>query len=168
MTATTEKHAPRSVPLDTVTKAMGKRSFCLLATVSSANRPLAAGVLYEAVGTTLYVSTDRSSRKARNIAENANVAVNIPVRRMPIGAPPSLIQFQGVGEVLANDDPEIVKLLEAGRLKGITGHGELDRPGTCILRITPTRRINTFGLGMSILQFARDPLNAAGSVELTG
>lgn len=155
----------RRLDLDEVTKAMAKRSFCMLATVSPANRPLAAGVVYEAVGTTLYVSTDRSTRKARNIADNPHVGVNIPVRRMPVG-PPALVQFQGVAKVLASDDPEIVELLEAGQLKGVTSHGELDRPDSCFLRITPARKINTFGLGMSLLKLIRDPLNGAGSVEL--
>lgn len=168
MTATNKQDSenrPLDLDLDRVTKVMGKRSFCQLATVSQANRPLAAGVVYNAIGTTLYVNTDRSSRKARNIADNPHVGVSIPVRRLPVG-PPALIQFQGIAKVLPNDDHEIVELLEAGRLKGITGHGELDRPGTCFLRIAPVRRINTYGLGMSLLQLARDPLSGAGSAEL--
>lgn len=161
---TLEPHV-RQVDLDTVTRALGKRSFCLLATVSPADRPHAAGVLYQAVGTTLYVSTDLTSRKARNIGHNSRVGVNIPVRRAPFG-PPSLIQFQGTAEILENDDPEITRLVEAGRLKKITSHGELERPGTCMVRITPARRLNTYGLGMSLIQLIRHPLDAAGYVEL--
>jgi general stress protein 26 len=149
----------------TLRNTIDKRSFCTLATSSPKQRPHAAGVLYEAVGMTLYVSTDRSSRKARNIAVNPHVGVCIPVRRLPVG-PPSTVQFQATAEVLATDDPEIRRLADAGELKGITSHGELERPDGCFLKITPARRITTFGLGMPLRRLLRDPLNAAGSVEL--
>lgn len=150
-----------------VAKAIDRRSFCTLATVSPTNRPHAAGVLYETIGTTLYAHTSRTSKKARNIAANPHVGVCIPIRRLPVG-PPSSVQFQAEAEVLAMDDPHIVELLESGRLKSITGHGELDLPEGCFLRITPARRINTYGLGMSLRQLLRNPLHAGGSVELAG
>jgi general stress protein 26 len=158
----TSNHAPSLAEL---TRVIERRSFCTLATSSSRNRPHVAAVAYDTVGTTLYVNTFRSSRKARNIASNPHVGVVIPVRRLPVG-PPAEAQFQGMAEILDLDDPHIVELLEAGRLKTITSHGELDHPDGCFLRITPGRRINTYGLGMSLLQLLRDPLNAAGTVEL--
>jgi len=148
-----------------VTKAIQKRSFCTLATSSSAGRPHVAGVLYEAIDTTLYVNTLRTSRKARNIVDNTRVAVTIPIRRLPVG-PPSTIQFQGSAEVLDLDHPDIVALLAAGDLKSITGHGELDQPDGCFVRITPNRRISTYGLGMSLVRLIRDPLHVSGSLEL--
>lgn len=148
-----------------VERAMSRRSFCTLATVSATNWPHAAGVLYEAIGTTLYVNTLRTSRKAVNIAANPRVGVNIPVRRLPVG-PPSSVFFQARAAILDNDDPVIVGLLANGQLRSITGHGELDDARGCFLRITPTRRINTYGLGMSLRRLLRDPLNAGGSIEL--
>ncbi len=148
-----------------VLRAIEKRSFAALSTSSSAERPHVAGVLYEAVGTTLYVNTRRSSRKARNIASNPQVAVAIPIRRLPVG-PPSTVQFQGIAEALDPDDPEIRVLVEAGLLKSITSHGELDLPDSCFLRISPGRKLITYGLGMSLLRLIRDPLNAGGSVDL--
>jgi general stress protein 26 len=147
------------------TRAIARRSFATLATVSPSGHPHVAGVLYAAVGDTLYISTDRDSRKIRNVAGNPRVAVTIPVRRLPVG-PPSSVQFQATAEVLAADDPEVTELVRAGRLKNITSHGELERPDICILRVTPTRRIHTYGLGMSLLRLLRDPLNAAGRIDL--
>jgi general stress protein 26 len=155
-------HSPS---LDGVVKLVGKRSFATLATVSPADRPHSAGVLYKALGTTLYVNTHRHSRKARNVAANPHVGVTIPIRRLPIG-PPSQVQFQAVAELLAVDDPHIVHLAESGQLKEVTSHGELDDPENVFLRITPGRKLHTYGLGMSLRQLLRDPLNAAGSVEL--
>ena len=165
MTTTTAPKPTPSVDLDDITKAVRKRTFCTLATVSPSNRPHSAGVLYGAVDMTLYVSTLRSSRKARNVAANPNVGVSILVRRLPVG-PPSSIQFQATADVLDLDDPALLDLVAAGHLKSVTGHGELELPGGCFLRITPVRRINTYGLGMSIRRLLKDPLNAAGSVSL--
>lgn len=149
--------------LDIATRAIARHTYCTLATGST--RPHVAGVIYAAVDDALYVSTLRGSRKARNIAANPRVAVTIPIRRLPIG-PPATVQFQGTAEVLAVDDPEVVALAAAGRLKPITGHGELELPDGCVLRIRPGRRLITFGLGMSLLRLIRDPLNTGGSVEL--
>jgi hypothetical protein len=147
------------------TKAIAARSFCTLATASAAGRPHVAGVIYSAVGHTLYASTLRESRKARNVAANPRVAVTVPVRRLPIG-PPSAVQFQGTAIILDNDDPEVREHAAAGLLRAISAHGELELDGGCVLRITPGRRLLTYGLGMPLLRLLRDPLNAAGAVEL--
>ena len=88
-----------------------------------------------------------------------------PVRRLPVG-PPSSVFFQARAAILDNDDPVIVGLLANGQLRSITGHGELDNARGCFLRITPTRGINTYCLGMSLRRLLRDPLNAGGSIEL--
>lgn len=148
-----------------VIKAMAKRSYGVIATVSPAGHPHAAGVIYQAVGTTLYTSTIAHSRKARNLAANPKLAVTIPIRRLPVG-PPSAIQFQGTATILSCDDPELRSLVAAGKLDQITGHGELDLVDGCFLRIEPGRRLHTFGLGMSLLSLIGDPLNAGGVVDL--
>ncbi len=148
-----------------VQEALRKRSFATLATTSPVGRPHVAGVLFELVDRTLYVSTLRTSRKARNVAANPHVAVCIPIRRLPVG-PPATVQFQGKATVLALDDPEIATLVAAGRLKSITGHGELELPDGCFLRIGFGPRLITYGLGMSIPKLIGDPLHAGGTVEL--
>jgi hypothetical protein len=148
-----------------VTKAIAKRSFLTLATSSAAGRPHAAGVVYAQVDGALYVSTDRSSRKARNIAANPEVFVCVAVRRAPVG-PPSTIQFRAHAEVLACDHPEVQSLAGAGRLKTITGHGELARPDGCVIRIGLPAIAHTYGLGLPLRKLIKEPLNAAGSVEL--
>ena len=152
--------------LDEVVQAIAAGSHCTLASVSSRHRPHVATVIYQAIGATLYVNTSRDSRKARNVADNPHVAVSIPIYRLPVEAPPSTVQFQGRADILAFDDPDIVPLLEAERLPNITSHGELDYPDGCFLRITPGKRLTTYGLGMSLEQLMSDPLHAGGSVEL--
>jgi hypothetical protein len=147
-------------------RAIRKRSFAVLSTVSSAGFPHAAGVAYCAVGSTLYVSTMRSSRKAQNVAADERVALVIPVRRLPVG-PPFNVQFQGRATILASDAPEITALVAAGSLDGVTSHGELDEPDGCFLRIVPNGRVHTYGIGVSAIAVARDPLHVgARSIDL--
>ncbi|MEZ5406637.1 MAG: pyridoxamine 5'-phosphate oxidase family protein [Acidimicrobiales bacterium] len=147
-----------------VERAIGRRSFCVLGTVSPAGRPHAAGVIYTSVDDDLWVSMDRSSRKARNIAANRHVHVQIPVRRGPVG-PPSSIQFAATAELFGPDDPEVRRLMAQHRLKKVTGHGELERPDAALVRIRPDRVLHTYGLGLSLLKLIRDPLRAGGRVE---
>src|SRR3712207_3766541 len=97
-------------------RAIARRSFCTLGTVSAAGRPLVTGVLYAAVDGPLWLPTLRSSAKARNPRASPLVAVGIPARRYPVG-PPFAVQFQGRAELRDRDDPEVAALLEAGRLK---------------------------------------------------
>jgi hypothetical protein len=148
-----------------IRRAIERRSVATLATVSTSGRPHAATVLYQCVDDALYVSTFRDSRKARNIASHGFAAVTIAVRRLPIG-PPASIQFQSTATVLANDDPEIVRLAAAGRLDKITAHGELDLADACFLRLALPARVVTYALGMSVWQVIRNPLDAAGEVDL--
>jgi hypothetical protein len=148
-----------------VLRALAKRSFATVATVSERGRPHVAGVLYALADGALWVSTDAGSRKARNVAANGHVAVDVPVRRLPLG-PPANVHFQSTALVLDAGDAAVQARLDAGDLRSITGHGELDLPGGCFLRIALPSRVHTYGLGMSLLQLARDPLGAGGSVEL--
>jgi general stress protein 26 len=146
-----------------VTDAIANHSFCTLATSSAENRPHVAGVIYALVGRDLYINTDTTSRKARNVTENARAAVCIPVQADPDG-PPFTVSLQGTATVLQNDDPEIVGLVADGRLAAITSHGELERPGTCFIKITPGRRVATYGVGVPEEELAADPLSAFGSL----
>ena len=155
---------PRKVDAVKTAKQIAKRS-CRILTTTTDDGPHAVAVLYVAIGTDLYVNTRRSSRKARNIAKNPNVSLCIPIRRLPIG-PPSSVQFAAHAVVLASDDPEIDSCLRSGALKRITSHGELALDGNCFVRITPTGRINTYGLGMPLLRLLTDPLHASGITDI--
>jgi hypothetical protein len=91
--------------------------------------------------------------------------VSIPARRIPIG-PPSTVQLQGRARLVDLDDPELRALAAAGRLGRVTGHGELELDNGCFIRITPPRRVPLFGLGMSLLTLARDPLSCGRIAEV--
>ena len=155
--------APTSGLRDAVESALAENWFGMLATTSTENRPHVAGVLYALVGRDLYVNTDEASRKARNIADTGRAAVCIPINVAP-DVPPLTASFQGTAELLPNDHPEIVALIASGRLAAVTSHGELERPGTCFVKITPSGRVATYGIGISEDAIAADPLSAFGAV----
>jgi len=148
-----------------VWRAIAKHSFCTLSTSSATNRPHGVGVLYTTVDSVLYVSTSETSKKARNIGVNPRVAVCIPVRRIPM-APPFLVQFGATAELLSRHEPTVADLISARELKKITGHGELDDPDTCFLRIVPDRKVSTYGIGVPLRTLLRDPIHASRTFDL--
>jgi general stress protein 26 len=149
-----------------IQKSLARRSFCVLATTSPSGWSHASGVLYQCVDGLLYVHTMRSSRKARNIAGNGRVGVVVPVRKVPAG-PPFNVQFQAFAEVLDMDAPAIVALLQANKLNKISGHGALDEPDGCFVRITPNPTVHSYGIGVSLIGVIKDPLHSgARSVRL--
>jgi hypothetical protein len=127
--------------------------------------PHIVGVTYQYLDGYLYVATGAHSKKARNIRANARVAVHIPVRQYPVG-PPWSVQFQGTASILDIDDPEITGLLRSGHLKRITGHGLLNEPDGCFLKVKPARRIHTYGIGLSLREVVRDIAHGDRTVTL--
>jgi nitroimidazol reductase NimA-like FMN-containing flavoprotein (pyridoxamine 5'-phosphate oxidase superfamily) len=158
-------HAAEERQRRIVRKAIAKQSFLTLATSSAANRPHVAGLLYAEADGALYMSTHGESIKARNVRENNRVAITIPIRKYPL-VPPLSVQFQATAELLEPDDPRLTALVAAGKLKAVTSHGELDLPGGCFIKVTPNRRIVTYGLGVPLIQFIREPLNALKTVDM--
>lgn len=144
-----------------VLRTISKRTFCTIATVSAAGHAHSAGVVYAFADGALWVHTLRSSRKARNMTgpDNGRIGVCIPFRRLPVG-PPYTIHFQASAELVTMDDPGVLDLVAAGKLKGITGHGELDMPDGCFVRIRPTGAVHSFGPGANIIDLIRDPLGS--------
>lgn len=118
-----------------------------------------------AVDNVLFVATLEDSKKVRNIRENPRVAVCIPVHRYPM-VPPFSVQFGAAAEVLSPQDPTITSLLRSRQLNKVTSHGELDEPRTCFMRLTPGRKVFTYGVGVPRWTLLRDPLHANRAFDL--
>ena len=142
---------------------IGRRSFAVVSSFSSAGHGHAAGIAYAFDGAHLWFHTMRSSRKARNVASNPNVGICVTVRKLPVG-PPFTISFQGEATVVSMEDELVLDRLGAGTLKAITSHGELETSDGCFVRVTPTGPRFTYGLGVSALALLRDPLGAGPGV----
>ncbi len=152
--------------------ALRKRSFLTLATVSPKGRSHVAGVVYEWVAPNsgrdgaLWIHLSANSRKARNIAASPHAAVTIPfhtfpLRVVPVG-PPNTIHFQCAVELIAMDSAEATALLNAGKLRSISGHGALDMPDGVFCKITPVGWIHSFGIGVRMIDLIRDPIGRGG------
>lgn len=137
---------------------IARRSFCVVASTSEAGRAHSAGVVYDHYDGSLWIHARTDSRKVVNMAANPWVGVNIAFRRLPVG-PPYTIHFQARAEIVALDAPEVRALLAQGELKAISGHGALDMPNSCFVRIEPRGRIHSYGPGARIIDLIRDPLN---------
>ncbi len=158
----TKEHSPSP---EAIKREIVRRSFCTLATASADGAPHAVGINYAFLDGHLYLATSPLSKKVRNIRQNPRVAVYIPVRKYPMG-PPWSIQFQGTATVLSRDDPEIVGLLKAGKLKNITRFGLLEKnPDGCFLKVKPARKIHTYGLGIPLLTVLRDTAHGDRTVD---
>lgn len=151
-----------------ILRTIAKKRFCTLATTSSAGFPHCAGVVYDTVDGQLWIHTERTSRKGRNIAANPRVGVCVVYRKLPVG-PPFTIHFQATARIVEMDNPEAQTLLAAGELSGISGHGALDLPDGCFVCIEPTGAVHSFGPGATTLDLIRDPLTTgARSFRLEG
>ena len=140
-----------------VLRTIRKRSFATLATTSARGNPHVAGVVYDTHDGSLWIHTERTSRKARNIDANPSIAVCIPLRRLPVG-PPYTLHFQAHAELVEMDAPIARSLVEAGELGRISGHGALEMPDGVFIRLNPTGRVHSYGLGENPIDLARDPL----------
>lgn len=141
-----------------ITKTLAKQSFCTLATTSPAGRPHVAGVVYEFVDGVLWMHSMRSSRKARSIAANGYAAVTVPFRKLPAG-PPFTVHFQATADVVDMDAAEVQALIAKGALSSISGHGALDEPDGCFIKVVPRGTIHSYGPGARVRDIIRDPLH---------
>jgi hypothetical protein len=142
-----------------IARILARRSFCILATTSAVGNSHAAGVVFDWADDSMYIHTMRSSRKARNIADNPHVAIVVPVRRLPVG-PPFTVQFQATAAILSMNGAAIRSLLAERKLPSTSGHGALNEGDGCFLRITPASVVHTYGIGVPIIGIIKDPLHA--------
>jgi len=143
---------------------LAKASFATLATSSGQNRPHVVGIRYALIDDRFYIVVHEHSVKVRNIRANPNVAVSVPIRKVPF-FPPYSVQLQGTAEILPLDDPAIRRLADSGAFRRISSKKDLRKPGQVVIRITPGNRLSTYGFGFSPLQIARDPQSAMRSIE---
>jgi len=152
---------------------MRRRSFGVLSTISGDGKPHSAGVLYGVSPRekpfALYVTTNRETKKARNIARNRNVSFTIPLpRRLLRFMPPSCVEFQGTAEIISIDD-ETARKAFSGSLVLRTALN-LERKHVqqkaVFIRIRPGPVIFTYGVGISLLKLMKNISSAFSRIEV--
>ena len=149
-----------------LTHIISKRSFCILATQDKQG-PHAVGVCYLSKDLELFIPTGEKTAKIRNIRQNSNVAIQIPVPWILIPAPPRSIQYRGTAEILPIDDNEAQAVLSKSSymnrrvLRQLIENIDVEKWGESIwIHVTPVGRIETFMIGVPISAVIRSPENA--------
>ncbi|MFQ5692443.1 MAG: pyridoxamine 5'-phosphate oxidase family protein, partial [Nitrospinota bacterium] len=111
---------PTGLTSDRVWKIVEKQRFAVLGTVSRNGRPLTTGIVYAVKDRHLYIPTNRSSQKAKNIQGRPHVSLCVTIeKRIPflpwIKIPAATITFRGEAALL---NPEEVEPRMRRRLTG--------------------------------------------------
>lgn len=150
--------------------------FAVLSTVGEDRQPSSAGVSY---GTSLpnhelilYVMTRRHLQKARNITQNPQVSLVVPVRRRLLWfLPPATIQLRGRAEILEASDEGGRAVFESfwlGR-RILASYRAMERRGEtriCFLKITPDPVAHSYMVGSNVVSLMRHMEAGAGKVAL--
>jgi uncharacterized protein YhbP (UPF0306 family) len=119
--------------------------------------PHAVGVCYLAKDLELFIPTGEKTAKVRNIRQNSNVAIQIPVPWPLIPAPPRSIQYRGTAEILAINNPEAQEVLSKSSyvnrhvLRKLLENIDVQKWGENVwIRVTPIDRVETFMIGVPI------------------
>lgn len=154
---------PAPVTTDMVWNEVEKRVFAVLSYVTPKGHARSAGIVYVVQNRVLYIGTGRDSWKAKHIAKNPHVALNVNIpKRIPFipwaKIPDATISFHANAKVLPLEEtkPEILDAL----LKGMVDGPEL-RTSTSVLEVAPEGDFVTYGIGIPLIDM-RDPKKAMG------
>jgi hypothetical protein len=152
---------PLPTTADEIWPYIEKWPFAVLSFVNSKGESRSAGVMYKVKDRVLYVLTGPDTWKVKHIEANPHVSMTITVQRVPIRirqAPPAVITFSGVATVLSIDevDPD----LRSALTRGVGDLGD-----TCVVRIEPTGRFVTYGIGIPMWQM-RQPERSLARVPV--
>lgn len=154
---------PAPVTTDLVWGEIQKRLFAVLSYVNPKGQARSAGIVYVVRDRVLYVGTGKDSWKAKHIALNPNVAINVTIpKRIPlmpwIKIPDATIAFSATASVrlMRETEPRIIQAL----MKGMADQEEIVAE-SCMLVIRSTGHFVTYGVGVPLLDM-RDPEKARG------
>ncbi len=149
-----------------VRKIFRKKNWLVLSTSDNNNVPHSSVVVYQSDGYVLYCMTGSNTLKARNIRSNSKVSVTLPFSKnflhKIVPAPPAELHFTAEAEIKPFDDEEARNIFS----KYLKYHENIENQEETIwIKITPSRRIVTYGVGISLFKM-RNPEKARNIVEL--
>jgi hypothetical protein len=142
---------------------VGKASFAIVSHVTPAGEPRSSGVVYAEEQHHVYMAVAPDGWKARQIADDQQVAVTIPVRRggpvsllLPI--PPATISFHARAIVHPAGSLDLRTVS-----KKLSSLLPKDRRAATVLELVPEDTFLTYGIGVS-LKAMMDPVAARAHV----
>jgi general stress protein 26 len=161
-----EKNTPDTPPFEFVEAEVRQKTFGILSTIDQDGKSHSTGILYAISPPeskfSLYILTDRSYKKVRNVQHNSSVSVVIPFPHHLLRfVPSSCVQFQGTAKILSYEDSEAQQAFKMGKrmLKmNLEQAIEEDPTGENIvfIKIIPNQKIFCYGLGISLMQLRKD------------
>jgi len=164
------------VTFELVLRHLRKRDFAVLSTVSKGSRPHSVGVNYGVSRPgrdfVIYVMTRKHLQKARNIAQNPNISLVVPLtRRLLWFLPPPTIQLRGQAEIVDWTDEEgtdVFRRFWMGR-RILEAYQESHRRGEtriCFLKITCDPVVYTYMVGYNIWHLKKRMESGAAKVVI--
>ena len=158
---------PASLTTEQVWREIEGSFFAVLGTVNRKGEPRTAGIVYVVRGRRLYIGTDPSSLKARNIRRNPNVSLTVTLDRRPfflwrMKIPPAVITFRG--EAVLREREEVAPEIHEKLMSGIEMSEEA-AAGTVFIEVTPRGHFSTYGVGVPLRTMLR-PDEAWGRVAV--
>ncbi|MFX0003558.1 MAG: pyridoxamine 5'-phosphate oxidase family protein [Candidatus Hodarchaeota archaeon] len=149
-----------------VRKVLKKKNWLVLCTVDDKSVPHSSVVVYQSDGYVIYSITGKNTLKAKNIRINSKVAITIPFRKnffhKIIPAPPAELHFTATAEIKPFEDEQARKIFS----KYLKYHDNIENKEESVwLKITPSKRISTFGVGIKLLKMKK-PEIARNLIEL--
>ena len=148
-----------------------KKTFGVLSTQSPGGSLQTTGILYGVSPPggklRLYLITERSYLKVRNISRNPEVAFLVPYPHhfLPF-VPASCVSLQGTAEIVELDDTEGREAFAAGRILRDNLKQTASMEGAVFIKIRPKRRVHCYGIGIGLMEIARNPSDAGYSLEI--
>ena len=159
----TEKATTPRLTSQQVWAEVDKASFAIVSHVTPAGEPRSSGVMYAEERHHLYVAVAPDGWKARQITDDQQVAVTIPVRRggplsllLPI--PPATISFHA--RAIAHPAGSLDLRTASKKLLSLLPK---DRRAATVLELVPEDSFLTYGIGVS-LKAMMDPVAARAHV----
>jgi general stress protein 26 len=160
-----------------ILRQLHQQHFAVLSTTRADGRPSSAGVSYGVSRPdqplTFYVMTRRHLQKARNIAQNPEVSLVVPVRRWFLWfLPPATIQVRGRAEILEATDEvgrDVFQRFWLGR-RILKSYRAMERRGEtriCYLKITPEPLAHSYMIGATVLGLMRHMEAGAGQARVS-
>jgi nitroimidazol reductase NimA-like FMN-containing flavoprotein (pyridoxamine 5'-phosphate oxidase superfamily) len=146
-------------------------TFGILSTVNSNGSLQTTGILYgvspPSAPFRLYLITDPSYLKVRNIRRNPEVSFLVPYPHHFLRfVPASCISFPGTAKIVPDDDPEGRAAFQSSRILRMNLEEAARMEETVFIKIRPKRRMHCYGVGFGLLELMRNSAGAGYSVEI--
>lgn len=157
---------------DRVEREVRKKTFAVLSTIDSKNRPHSTGIIYAVSRPgeklSFYVVTQSKSAKVRNIKRNPNVSlvVTFPHHYLRF-IPDNTVMFRGTADLIDLDDPGAQAAFAQKKMTRMNLDVDSDvLKDSVVIRVRPSKTVYCYGVGIGLNQMRIDPTSARYKVTI--